>query len=213
MPGKAGKPRGDSGERRTPACCQPTEAPTQSPGKASAAPHAKRWGDHLVTFPSPGDLQQHARVPDTSMYPPCTSLHSWRAPCSLLPRQHEPTRPNWSENIPWVPPELAVARWSHIPLMLAHRQARKCLTTDSVLSLPQPTPKPSLMASPKDTSSCHCPQKCLGIVPQLQPLRGTLTSARAAWGGSCSPSSSQSGRRGAVSAPLWHIPSRPAALS
>lgn len=74
----------------------PAASPRRHPHSHQARqelPHMPRDGeDHLVTFPSPGDLQQHARVPDTSMYPPCTSLHSWQAPCSLLPRQQEPTQ-------------------------------------------------------------------------------------------------------------------------
>lgn len=47
--------------------------------------------------------------------------------------------------------------------MLDHRLSALTATANT---------KAIIVASPKDTSSCHCAQKCLGTVPQLQPSRG-----------------------------------------
>lgn len=161
-----------------------THAARQSPGKARAAPRAEKCGG------LPGHLEKGREVGASSLHQPTQPAAAEHLAPSF-PENMNLHEPNQSENIPWVTPELAGSRWSHIPLILACRQARKRLTTDPAPTLPQPTPKPLLMASLKDTSWRPHTQKSLGTVPQLRPLGWTLTSARAAWGGSYSPGSSR----------------------
>lgn len=98
---KGGQARGSSEEGRTPACCQPVEAPVQQ-GSLQARqelPHVLRGvGDRLVTWKREGGWKHRGRDTQQRLTPACIlpapayAASSCQASCSLFPRQHEPAR-------------------------------------------------------------------------------------------------------------------------